>query len=161
MAVLTETEHKQSASAPQRHRRLRAGPPTSYHGLARSAKVFAPSKHWSSQPRHHPKHRRFVTVPMAGRFPHRSAFLLARRALGFNCLSSMSCCGKKRESSRAVPAAEAEYRNLRGKEPNDREREIPAFRKVFRVAAALASVRNVQEAPGLRRAADTDGLALP
>ena len=53
---------------------------------------------------------------------------------------------KARVISGRFPQAEAEYRNLRGKESNSREREIPHFEKVFRVAAGLASVPNVQEA---------------
>jgi hypothetical protein len=45
------------------------------------------------------------------------------------------------------PFAEAEYRNLRGKEPRTEEPEIAHFEKVFRIAAAIASVPNVQKAP--------------
>src|SRR5436309_5882267 len=54
---------------------------------------------------------------------------------------------KARVISGRFPFAEAEYRNLRGKEPGRDEREIPHFERVFRIAAPLASVHNVQEAP--------------
>src|SRR5438046_1652679 len=54
---------------------------------------------------------------------------------------------KARVISGRFPLAEAEYRNLRGKEPGRDEREIPHFERVFRIAAPLASVHNVQEAP--------------
>src|SRR3989442_2764763 len=54
---------------------------------------------------------------------------------------------KARVISGRFPFAEAEYRNLRGKVPNIEEPEIPHFEKVFRIAAAIASVPNVQEGP--------------
>jgi hypothetical protein len=44
------------------------------------------------------------------------------------------------------PLAEAEYRHLRAKEVSSGEIEIPHFEKVFRIAAAMAGVRNVQDA---------------
>src|ERR1043166_2513861 len=53
---------------------------------------------------------------------------------------------KARVISGRFPHAEAEYRNLRDSEPNS-EREIPHFEKVFRIAAKLASVPDVQSAP--------------
>ena len=43
------------------------------------------------------------------------------------------------------PLAEAEYRTLRGKEPVTAETEIPHFEKVFRIAAAMAGVHDVQQ----------------
>lgn len=43
------------------------------------------------------------------------------------------------------PFAEAEYRNLRGKERCTDEPEIPHFEKVFRIAAALAGIPKIQE----------------
>ncbi len=53
------------------------------------------------------------------------------------------------EQARAVsahfPAAEAEYRNLRGKERNGGEGQVPHFERVFRIAAALAGAANVRE----------------
>jgi hypothetical protein len=54
---------------------------------------------------------------------------------------------KARVISGRYPFAEAEYRNLRGKERAAEGPELPHFEKVFRIAAAIASVRNVQEAP--------------
>lgn len=54
---------------------------------------------------------------------------------------------KARVISGRFPFAEAEYRNLRGKEPRTEEPEIAHFEKVFRIAAAIASVPNVQKAP--------------
>ena len=51
---------------------------------------------------------------------------------------------KARVISGRFPFAEAEYRTLRGKQPE--ETEIPHFEKVFRIAAGMASVHNVQEA---------------
>ena len=54
---------------------------------------------------------------------------------------------KARVISGRFPFAEAEYKNLRGKGANSDEPEIPHFEKVFRIAAALASVPDVQEAP--------------
>ena len=45
---------------------------------------------------------------------------------------------KARVISSRFPFAEAEYRNLRAKEPNG-EAEIPHFEKVFRIAASIAS----------------------
>src|SRR5437588_7760690 len=54
---------------------------------------------------------------------------------------------KARVISGRFPFAEAEYRNLRGKGVDSEEAEIPHFEKVFRIAAAIASVPNVQEAP--------------
>jgi hypothetical protein len=53
---------------------------------------------------------------------------------------------KARVISGRFPLAEAEYRNLRGKEPGTEEPEIPHFEKVFRIAAAMASVLTVQQA---------------
>ena len=38
------------------------------------------------------------------------------------------------------PAAEAEYRHLRTREPGTDEREVPHFEKVFRIAAAMAGI---------------------
>ena len=54
---------------------------------------------------------------------------------------------KARVISGRFPFAEAEYRNLRGKEPGTDEPEIAHFEKVFRIAATIASVPNVQKAP--------------
>jgi hypothetical protein len=54
---------------------------------------------------------------------------------------------KARVISGRFPFAEAEFRTLRGKETNSDEPEIPHFEKVFRIAARIASVRNVQESP--------------
>jgi hypothetical protein len=54
---------------------------------------------------------------------------------------------KARVISSRFPDAEAEYRAARGKEPRTEEFEIPHFEKVFRIAATLASVDNVQETP--------------
>ncbi len=54
---------------------------------------------------------------------------------------------KARVISSRLPFAEAEYRNSRLPEPDSSEREIPHFEKMFRLAATLASVRDVQEAP--------------
>ena len=45
------------------------------------------------------------------------------------------------------PLAEAEYRNLRGKERNPDALEIPHFERVFRIAAAMAGQTEVQSAP--------------
>ncbi len=53
---------------------------------------------------------------------------------------------KARVISGRYPFAEAEYRNLRAKEPTE-EAEIPHFEKVFRIAATIASVPNVQQDP--------------
>src|SRR4051794_16582392 len=60
---------------------------------------------------------------------------------------------KARVISGRYPFAEAEYRNLRDKEPSS-EREIAHFEKVFRIAADLASIPNVREA------ADYDELLI-
>src|SRR4029079_4736358 len=54
---------------------------------------------------------------------------------------------KARVISGRYPAAEAEYRSLRGRELESEEPEIPRFERVFRIAAAMASVHNVQDAP--------------
>src|SRR5439155_22270245 len=43
--------------------------------------------------------------------------------------------------------AEAEYRSARRTKPITAEPEIPHFEKIFRIAAAIASVSDVQEAP--------------
>jgi hypothetical protein len=61
---------------------------------------------------------------------------------------------KARVISGRYPFAEAEYRSRRGKEPDTDGPEIPHFEKVFRAAAAMASVDNVQEA------ADYDELLI-
>jgi hypothetical protein len=53
---------------------------------------------------------------------------------------------KARVISGRFPFAEAEYRSQCGKEINPGEREIPRFERVFRMAAALAGLSNVQEA---------------
>jgi hypothetical protein len=53
---------------------------------------------------------------------------------------------KARVISGRFPFAEAEYRNLRSKKPTQ-EAEIAHFEKVFRIAAMIASVANVQEDP--------------
>ena len=54
---------------------------------------------------------------------------------------------KARVISSRFPFAEAEYRNSRREEPGAPELEIPHFERVFRIAAAIASVPDVQEAP--------------
>ena len=46
--------------------------------------------------------------------------------------------------SERYPLAEAEYRNLRGKERNPDALEIPHFERVFRIAAAMAGQPDVQ-----------------
>lgn len=53
---------------------------------------------------------------------------------------------KARVISSRFPFAEAEFRNLRGKERENPEGpEIPHFEKVFRIAAEIASIPNVTE----------------
>lgn len=52
---------------------------------------------------------------------------------------------KARVISGRFPAAEAEYRNSHAKAPVSEDSEIPHFEKVFRIAAALADVHNVQD----------------
>src|SRR5690348_16518443 len=54
---------------------------------------------------------------------------------------------KARVISGRFPFAEAEYKNLRGSPAASAEPEIPHFEKVFRIAADIASVRNVQQDP--------------
>src|SRR5437588_1831195 len=54
---------------------------------------------------------------------------------------------KARVISGRIPFAEAEYRTLRRTDPAPNEPEIPHFERIFRIAATIASVRNVQEAP--------------
>jgi hypothetical protein len=49
--------------------------------------------------------------------------------------------------SEHYPLAEAEYRNLRGRERRTEGPEIPHFERVFRMAANLAGTANVPEAP--------------
>lgn len=53
---------------------------------------------------------------------------------------------KARIISGRFPFAEAEHRNLRGKERGHEEADIPHFEKVFRIAARLAGVRDVEQA---------------
>ena len=53
---------------------------------------------------------------------------------------------KAKVISGRFPFAEAEYRNLRGKERRTDEPEIPHFERIFRIAAARASLPNIQEA---------------
>ncbi len=53
---------------------------------------------------------------------------------------------KARVISSRFPVAEAEYRNLRGTAPESLHLEIPHFERVFRIAAQLASVRDVEHA---------------
>jgi hypothetical protein len=47
--------------------------------------------------------------------------------------------------SSRIPFAEAEYRVSRPKESASEEREIAHFEKIFRIAARIASIRNVQD----------------
>src|SRR4051812_29450973 len=54
---------------------------------------------------------------------------------------------KARVISGRFPFAEAEFRSLRGAFANSDEPELPHFEKVFRIAAAAASIPGVQEAP--------------
>src|SRR5262245_20833145 len=54
---------------------------------------------------------------------------------------------KARVISGRFPHAEAEFRSLRGSYANSDEPEMPHFEKVFRIAASLASIPDVQEAP--------------
>jgi len=54
---------------------------------------------------------------------------------------------KARAISERLPFAETEYRKLRGKERRQEKIELPHFEKVFRIAADLASVHDVQDAP--------------
>jgi hypothetical protein len=53
---------------------------------------------------------------------------------------------RARVISGRYPQAEAEYRNLRSTDPNALDANIPHFERVFRIAASLASVNNVQAA---------------
>jgi hypothetical protein len=54
---------------------------------------------------------------------------------------------KVRVISGMYPAAEAEYRSLRGTGASAQHLEIPHFERVFRIASAMASVINVQADP--------------
>jgi hypothetical protein len=54
---------------------------------------------------------------------------------------------KARVISSRFPFAEVEYRNMRGTAPATEQPEIPHFERVFRIAATIASVPNVEEAP--------------
>jgi hypothetical protein len=54
---------------------------------------------------------------------------------------------KARVISTRFPLAEAEYRQLRGTGASAQDLEIPHFERVFRIASAMASVRDVQAAP--------------
>jgi hypothetical protein len=54
---------------------------------------------------------------------------------------------KARVIAGRFPFGEAEYRNSRAKSANADEAELPHFEKVFRIAAAIAGVPNVQDAP--------------
>lgn len=54
---------------------------------------------------------------------------------------------KARVIAGRFPFGEAEYRVQRGKQRTADEFEIPHFEKVFRIAAAIASVHDVQESP--------------
>jgi hypothetical protein len=54
---------------------------------------------------------------------------------------------KARVISARYPMAEVEYRNLRGTEPAGPGPAIPHFERVFRIAAAQATVPEVQSAP--------------
>jgi hypothetical protein len=54
---------------------------------------------------------------------------------------------KARVISGRFPHAEAEFRSLRGTFVNSDEPELPHFEKVFRIAAASASIPEVQESP--------------
>ena len=54
---------------------------------------------------------------------------------------------KARVISSRYPLAEAEYRGLRGTGASAQDLEIPHFERVFRIAGALASVADVQDAP--------------
>src|SRR6266850_2255724 len=146
MPVLTDTELMQSASAPSAPPAAKDRP-TPRLSIASQAE-FA-----------------FCPLPEAPARPAPAAPTVLYGPYGWPVPSSLSTSPGEarariqlpefdellREKARVIsgrfPAAEAEYRNLRGKEPNDREREIPHFEKVFRVAATLASVPNVQEAP--------------
>ena len=53
---------------------------------------------------------------------------------------------KARVIAGRFPQAEAEFRSLRGSFANSDEPELPHFEKVFRIAAAMASIPNVQNA---------------
>lgn len=53
---------------------------------------------------------------------------------------------KARLVSAQFPSAEAEYRKLRARHTGSQEREIPRFERVFRIAAALANIADVQDA---------------
>jgi hypothetical protein len=54
---------------------------------------------------------------------------------------------KARVISGRIPLAEAEYRILRGNDSSATRSVVPHFERVFRIAAGLASVRNVETAP--------------
>ena len=54
---------------------------------------------------------------------------------------------KARVISGRFPFAEAEYRNSRAKQPPTEETEIPHFERVFRIAARIASIQNVEDSP--------------
>src|ERR1051325_11898852 len=53
---------------------------------------------------------------------------------------------KARVIAGRFPQAEAEFRSLRGSFANSDEPKLPHFEKVFRIAAAMASIPNVQNA---------------
>src|SRR6185369_11420569 len=57
----------------------------------------------------------------------------------------VSLLEQARAISGRIPVAEAEYRNRRGTATSVSQPGMPHFEKVFRIAAALAGVKNVQE----------------
>ena len=54
---------------------------------------------------------------------------------------------KARVISSHYPFAEADYRSSRGKQPGDSQLEIPHFERVFRIAATMAGIENIQDTP--------------
>jgi hypothetical protein len=146
MAVWTEPPQTQPARSEDEHRLSQplATPPTAAATNALPALEPAPLERAPER-----------TVPQAPRrdefgWPLPSSISLdpeeARAAIELPEFDAL-LLEKARVISSRFPLAEAEYRNRRGTAPETLHLEIPHFERVFRIAAKMASVKDVETAP--------------
>ncbi|MBI3854035.1 MAG: hypothetical protein HY298_27735 [Verrucomicrobia bacterium] len=133
----------------------------SYDEQTRNAEEATPPL--PSAPPTHPEFSPLTETPAASAVPGTKVSPAPRWDHGWPVPSTISChpdearaciqlpkfdafvLEKARVISGRLPFAEAEYRNLRGKERSTEGTDLSHFENVFRIAARIASVRKVQE----------------
>src|SRR5258708_4397855 len=143
MAVWTDSEQARIASQ-------NAEPPADI-GLSADSNRIPPGSRAAPEPNSEAASSGLAVPPLVPRWDHGWP---VPSSLSANSVEARACIQlpefdallleKARVISGRFPFAEAEYRNLRAKEPSE-EAEIPHFEKVFRIAATIASIPHVQQ----------------